>query len=204
VAEIAERVGSTVEQVLEAMQAATARHATSLDRPRRDSDGPGSDGLEIAIDEPAFAVAEDAVLLESLMRDLTQREQLVLNLRFREDLTQSQIAEIVNLSQMHVSRVIRATLDKLQTAARPASPTDHTTRDRQVPLSRARAGARGGRSISASERTLPTSSTRIGDDELAAILARAARAGIAPQRVLLALGLRATTPASSGASQTRD
>jgi RNA polymerase sigma-B factor len=126
VAEIAARVGSSVELVLEAMQAAGARHASSLDQPRRDVDDPRSRGLEIAIEEPGFAIAEDAVLLESLMRDLTHREQLILHLRFREDLTQTQIAEIVGLSQMHVSRMVRALIEKLQTAARIGSPAGET------------------------------------------------------------------------------
>jgi RNA polymerase sigma-B factor len=127
VAEIADRVGSSVEQVLEAMQAAAgARHATSLDQPRRDGDDPGSRGLEIAIDEPGFAAAENAGLLDSVTRGLTERERLLLDLRFREDLTQSQIAEVTGLSQMHVSRLIRATLEKLQTAAPRSSPKGHT------------------------------------------------------------------------------
>jgi RNA polymerase sigma-B factor len=116
VAELAERVGSTVEQALEAMQAATARHASSLDEPR-DADDPSSHGRAIAVDETGFAAAEDAMLLDGLMRELTQRERLVLNLRFREDLTQSQIGEIAGVSQMQVSRMIRNALQELEAAA---------------------------------------------------------------------------------------
>ncbi|WP_053226046.1 sigma-70 family RNA polymerase sigma factor [Solirubrobacter soli] len=120
VGEIAEHVGNTVEQVLEAMGAANARHAASLDQPR-DADGPGSRGMEIAIDDPGFAAIENAVLVNSLMHDLTQRELVVLHLRFREDLTQVRIAEMVGLSQMHVSRMIRRAIEKLQAAAMPAT-----------------------------------------------------------------------------------
>ena len=47
------------------------------------------------------------------MRTLTQRERQMLNLRFREDLTQVQIAEIIGVSQMHVSRIIRNAIAKL-------------------------------------------------------------------------------------------
>jgi RNA polymerase sigma-B factor len=116
VVELAERVESTVEEVLEARQLATARHAISLDEPR-DADDPRSHGRTIAIDEAGFDAAEDAMILDGLMRELTPRERLLLTLRFREDLTQSQIGEIAGISQMHVSRTIRAALAKLQAAA---------------------------------------------------------------------------------------
>ena len=113
--EIAARVGCTVEQVLEGTQAAKARQAVSLDRPRRDAedrDGNGN-GIAVAIEESGFGSAEDAMHLDSLMRALTQRERQMLNLRFREDLTQVQIAEIIGVSQMHVSRIIRNAIAKL-------------------------------------------------------------------------------------------
>ena len=113
VAEIAARTGCTLEQVLEGTQAAKARHAVSLDQPRRDAEDPGRHGIAVAIEEAGFGVAEDAMLLESLMRTLTQRERQMLHLRFREDLTQVQIAEIVGVSQMHVSRIIRNAIAKL-------------------------------------------------------------------------------------------
>jgi RNA polymerase sigma-B factor len=109
--EIAERVGCTVEQALEGTQAATARHALSLDHPRRNAEDLGSHA--VAIEESGFGVAEDMMLLESLMRVLTPRERLVLTLRFHEDLTQVQIGEIVGVSQMHVSRITRNAIAKL-------------------------------------------------------------------------------------------
>lgn len=118
-AEIAERVESTVERVLEAMQAATGRHAVSLDQPRQ-ADDLGRHEIAIAIDEAGFGAAEAAMQLDDLMLSLTPHERTILNLRFREDLTQSQIGEIVGVSQMHVSRTIRTALVKLETAARAA------------------------------------------------------------------------------------
>jgi RNA polymerase sigma-B factor len=122
VSELAERVGSTVEQVLEAMRAAHARHASSLDQPRPTDNR----GREIAIDEPGFATAEDADLLDSLMRGLSERERELLHLRFAEDLTQSQIAKTLGLSQMHVSRMIRAAIEKLHTASELATADEPT------------------------------------------------------------------------------
>ena len=80
-------------------------------------DGLDSRGREIAVDESGYAAAEDAMLLDTLMGALTAREQQVLELRFRHDLTQSQIAEIVGVSQMNGSRRIRGSLAKLQADA---------------------------------------------------------------------------------------
>jgi RNA polymerase sigma-B factor len=113
VAEIAARAGGTVEQVLEGTQAASARYAVSLDQPRRGAEDVDSPAWSIAVDEEGFGAAEDAMLLDGLMRALTQRERLVLNLRFREDLTQAQIGETVGVSQMHVSRIIRRAIAKM-------------------------------------------------------------------------------------------
>jgi RNA polymerase sigma-B factor len=114
VPELAERVGSTVEQVLEAMQLATARRAISLDEPRWDADKPAGRGREVAFEEPGFAIAEDAAVLDELMRGLTERERRVVRLRFREDLRQSQIGDLLGMSQMQVSRMLRNTLAQLQ------------------------------------------------------------------------------------------
>ena len=138
-AEIAARTGSTVEQALEGTRAATARHALSLDQPRRDADDLGSHRMAIAIDEAGFGAAEDAMLLDSLMRSLTQRERLILDLRFREDLTQVQIGEIVGVSQMHVSRMIRNAIAKLTVTSIAAQ---HLS-DQRAESSQARSAASG-------------------------------------------------------------
>ena len=116
-AEIAKRTGTTVEQVLEAREAAGAYRAVSLDRPREDDeDGDGlGDGL--GIEDRASAVAEDAATVERLMRVLNEREREVLRLRFAEDLTQAEIGDRVGVSQMHVSRIIRQAVSRLRAAA---------------------------------------------------------------------------------------
>jgi len=123
VAELAEHTGSTAEQVLEALQVATARRADSLDEPRGDAEGddaPPSRALG-AVD-PRFALVEQAAALESIMRVLGPRERLILRLRFDGDLTQSEIAHLVGLSQMHISRLIRRALARLQDAAAEQEP----------------------------------------------------------------------------------
>ncbi|WP_053226346.1 sigma-70 family RNA polymerase sigma factor [Solirubrobacter soli] len=116
-AELAKLADSTVEHVLEALQAATARHALSLDQTGFGDAEQDTRRFEVAIDEAGFATAEDAALLEVLMRALPERERLVLHLRFNEDLTQSRIGEIVGVSQMHVSRIVRNSLEQLRVAA---------------------------------------------------------------------------------------
>jgi RNA polymerase sigma-B factor len=127
VAELAERVGSTIEQVLEARQMSTARRADSLDQPRTRGDEPDAAGIEVAILDAGFDAAEDAAVLAGLLGRLSDRERLVLRLRFGEDLTQSEIGHVVGVSQMQVSRLLRRAIAHLQDAAR-AQQTDSTAR----------------------------------------------------------------------------
>jgi RNA polymerase sigma-B factor len=115
-AEIAQRTGTTVEQVLEAREAAGAYRAVSLDRPRED-DEEDSAGIVLGIEDPGFGVAEDSATVERLMRVLSDREREVLRLRFAEDLTQAEIGVRVGVSQMHVSRIIRQAIARLRDAA---------------------------------------------------------------------------------------
>jgi RNA polymerase sigma-B factor len=112
--EIAERLGATPEQVLEAREAAGAYRAVSLDRPRNEEDEEGELVDAFGSEDHGFAVAEDAATVERLMRVLSDREREVLRLRFEEDLTQSEIGEIVGVSQMHVSRLIRQSIARLR------------------------------------------------------------------------------------------
>jgi RNA polymerase sigma-B factor len=117
-AELAERTGSTLEQVLEAREAAGAYRAVSLDRPRTDDDEEGESYADaVGAEDPGYRVAEDAATIERLMRVLSDREREVLRLRFEEDLTQSEIGERVGVSQMHVSRLIRQSVARLRDAA---------------------------------------------------------------------------------------
>jgi RNA polymerase sigma-B factor len=118
--EIAEALGITTEQVLEAREAAGAYRAISLDRPREEGeDNDAGLGEAMGAEDPGFRLAEAAATVERLMTVLTDREREVLRLRFEEDLTQSQIGERVGVSQMHVSRLIRQAVAKLREAAQP-------------------------------------------------------------------------------------
>jgi RNA polymerase sigma-B factor len=115
--ELAERMGVTVEQVLEAREAAGAYRAVSLDRPRDDDEDGDGMSESFGIEDPGFGLAEDAATVQRLMGVLGDREREVLRLRFEEDLTQSEIGERVGVSQMHVSRLIRQAVTRLREAA---------------------------------------------------------------------------------------
>jgi RNA polymerase sigma-B factor len=118
IAELAEHIGVSSEQVLEAREAAAAYRAVSLDRPRDDDDeGDGGIAEHVGVEDPGFDVAEDAATVDRLMRVLSEREREVLRLRFAEDLTQSEIGARVGVSQMHVSRLIRHAVAQLRDAA---------------------------------------------------------------------------------------
>ena len=74
-----------------------------------------------ATDDPGFEAAEASATIDQLLNTLSERDRLVLRLRFREDLTQSEIGRRIGCSQMHVSRILRGALAQLvQNATTPA------------------------------------------------------------------------------------
>jgi RNA polymerase sigma-B factor len=119
VTEIAERVGASEEQVLDALQAASAYRATSFDAPRAGGDDEAGEtmGEGVGTDDDGFGLAEDRATLDRLMQAIGPREREVLRLRFVEDLTQAEIGERVGVSQMQISRLIRQSLALLRSAA---------------------------------------------------------------------------------------
>ena len=113
--ELAERANATVEQVLEALSATTAHHPDSLDRPIND-DGDDAIGF-LAATESGFDHVEDAAFVDGLLNTLSDRERIILRLRFENDLTQAEIGDRLGISQMHVSRLIRQAITTLQTTS---------------------------------------------------------------------------------------
>jgi RNA polymerase sigma-B factor len=112
VAELADRLGLEDEDVLDTLHAAHARRADSLDAPYGDDDA-GTLGDTIASHDDGFHRAEQRAALARLAAILSPRERRVVALRFRHDLTQQQIGELVGLSQMQISRVLRQAIAKL-------------------------------------------------------------------------------------------
>jgi RNA polymerase sigma-B factor len=95
-----------------AREAASSFHALSLDLPT----GPDQPATEIAppeLDDP-FTAVDQAAWLNDALDGLSDRERLVLRLRFVEVLTQSDIAARIGVSQMQVSRILRSTLNRLR------------------------------------------------------------------------------------------
>ena len=108
------------EEVLEAMEAASAYDAVSLEQQRGDSDSDsGSDTFQdkLGTEEEAYELVEYGATIAPTLKALSARERLILHLRFVEDMTQSEIADRIGVSQMHVSRLIRRSLARLRTVA---------------------------------------------------------------------------------------
>jgi RNA polymerase sigma-B factor len=126
VGEIARAVGASHEQVLDALEAAAAYRAASLDAPRSSAQGAEA-GESIAdslgVEESGFRRAEEHATLEPLLARVSARERLVLQLRFGEDLTQAEIGERIGVSQMQVSRLIRQALARMRAGAGEEPPT---------------------------------------------------------------------------------
>ena len=111
------------EEVLEAMEAASAYDAVSLEQQRGDSDSDsGSDTFQdkLGTEEERYELVEYGATIAPTLKALSARERLILHLRFVEDMTQSEIADRIGVSQMHVSRLIRRSLARLRQAAPPA------------------------------------------------------------------------------------
>jgi RNA polymerase sigma-B factor len=114
--ELARSTDSTVEAVLETLEAARARGGVSLDQPAG-PDQTDTLATTIGAEDGRYRHVENAVLAQDLLSELTPRERQILRLRFEHDMTQSEIGNLVGCSQMHVSRIIRAALEQLSTSA---------------------------------------------------------------------------------------
>jgi RNA polymerase sigma-B factor len=112
--ELSAQVGCTLEELLDASEAAQARTSDSFDRPMTTQEGDAATlGERLGDDDPGFEAAEASATLDRLFGTLSERDQLVLRLRFRDDLTQTEIGRHIGCSQMHVSRLLRAALAQL-------------------------------------------------------------------------------------------
>jgi RNA polymerase sigma-B factor len=118
VEEVAGALDTGVEQVLEALRAADAYRMMSLDEPLAD----GAGALEaIGGDDEGFALAEHRVMLSPGLAGLGDREREIVRLRYYEGLTQREIARAVGVSQMHVSRLIRRSIDAMRDSIEPVA-----------------------------------------------------------------------------------
>jgi RNA polymerase sigma-B factor len=116
IAELAAELGATQEETLDALEAYHGRHATPLDRGSDDDeDGPSlSPAARIGIEDEGLDRAEYMTVIARGFDSLSDADRRLLHLRFDEDLTQSEIAKRIGTSQMQVSRLLRAAIEKIR------------------------------------------------------------------------------------------
>ncbi|HTW41600.1 MAG TPA: SigB/SigF/SigG family RNA polymerase sigma factor [Solirubrobacteraceae bacterium] len=117
--QLAEYLELELELVLDAMAAMAAYETCSLDAPRPGEDGTGASYADtLGDDDERFELIENDATLCVALAEMPQRDRLILRLRFVEDLTQSEIAGRIGISQMQVSRLLRRSLDQLRVLTR--------------------------------------------------------------------------------------
>jgi RNA polymerase sigma-B factor len=109
--ELAEATQSSVEDVLEALQGAQAYNTVPLEEPPNE-DGSASD--RFGVEDPGFDAAEQRAELARGLGALPARERSIILLRFFEGLTQREIADRIGISQMHVSRLLRRSVESMR------------------------------------------------------------------------------------------
>ena len=119
ISELSERTGLDEEATIEALEVRSLHRLPSLDAPVQGGDGETMDHGTV---DAAFDLADNRDLVERLVGQLPERERELLRLRFTEQLTQSEIAGRIGVSQMHVSRLLSSTLEQLRRMAGEPSP----------------------------------------------------------------------------------
>ena len=122
VGEIAAELGCLIEEVLEASEAAGTYETASLDAPfSRDPDEPAALVDMVGAEDGAFSLVETREAVAETWDALPEIEREVVRLRFVHDLTQREIGDRIGFSQMHVSRLLRRALGRLQSSAAQAA-----------------------------------------------------------------------------------
>jgi RNA polymerase sigma-B factor len=116
--ELGRHLGVSTDEVLEAMEASSAYRAGPLAAPAGD-DGreAGNESEAVGGDDADLHLADDRLAVRALLRWLEPRERRIVYLRYFEGLSQSQIAERVGVSQVHVSRLLRSSIERLKQKA---------------------------------------------------------------------------------------
>lgn len=117
--EIAERLGVPVGEVLEGLEAAEAYRSSSLDEMLASEHGSATVAELVGEADAELDRVDFRQALRPVLAELPERERTIVMLRFFGNLTQTQIAEQVGISQMHVSRLLAQTLDRLRSRLDP-------------------------------------------------------------------------------------
>jgi RNA polymerase sigma-B factor len=113
--ELAEYLELPVEEILDALETAAAHHSASLDAPREDGDDDsGTLADAFGEEDRRYELIDQAATVSAAAGALSARERGVLALRFVHDMTQTQIAHEIGVSQMQVSRILRGALNRLR------------------------------------------------------------------------------------------
>jgi RNA polymerase sigma-B factor len=113
--ELAQYLELEMDDVLEALETAAAHHSASLDAPREDRDDESGSLVDVfGQEDHGYELIDETTTISAAARELTPRERWVLALRFGGDLTQTQIAQRIGVSQMQVSRILRRALTRLR------------------------------------------------------------------------------------------
>jgi RNA polymerase sigma-B factor len=115
-AEMAEAAGVSEERLLQAMEVSQLYHAASLDAPPRGEENPDAPSIADAMGDhdPGFKVFEEREAVEKALNCLADRERQVIYHRFFHEATQQEVAGVLGISQMHVSRLERRALERLK------------------------------------------------------------------------------------------
>ena len=114
--ELAEVIGCTVEAVMDGLESSHAYATLSLDASDDNDDGPPAILAGLGVEDSNIEHVEVRESIKPLLEGLGEREKRILLLRFFKNMTQSQIAEEIGVSQMHVSRLLTRTLAQLRTS----------------------------------------------------------------------------------------
>lgn len=119
--QLAEYLEIDSEDVIDALQALQSYETLSLDAPRPGADGDViSYGDTVGEEDERFELVELDATVTAVLRHIPARERMILRMRFVDDLTQTEIAERVGISQMQVSRLLRRSLEQLRTLTQAA------------------------------------------------------------------------------------
>lgn len=121
--ELAEAIGCTVEEIIEGIESSNAYSTLSLDASDDSDDGAATMLDAIGVDDAGLEHVEIRESIKPLLDRLAPREKKILLLRFFKNMTQSQIADEIGVSQMHVSRLLNRTLEQLRAALEENSRT---------------------------------------------------------------------------------
>lgn len=117
VSEIAEYMGHSEEEIIEAMEGARAYSTYSLDRTYEDSGEEGESAVlekYTAVEDKGYTMIEYDEIIKNVLGKLSEEDQLIFKMRFLENKTQAEIADMLNVSQMTISRAEKAIKEKFK------------------------------------------------------------------------------------------